>query len=224
MPLIIIEFIFLVGCYLIHSYRQHIFFCFILSRINPVGMCESHSRPPGLCLFTTSLSRVVYKVMNHHHDSLLVTFSGRKIKQCGQMAGISGQYQYFQGYLDNVFRLVVAFQIFLCGQCHFSVFKYLNSFFSDVSTDWQAFVCRNREIEMRVPFHAVKRKQSWINNIVVFFSSIFWQTEWGWKVFSAHWLYYDMSVSYFIPHVFCYVCMFVVFAGPSKPYSEQSKN
>lgn len=77
---------------------------------------------------------------------------------------------------------------------------------------------------MKVPFHAVKRKPRQINKIVVFFSSIFWQNEWGWKVFSAHWLYYDMRGSYYIPHVFCYVCMFVVFfAGPSKRYSEQTK-
>lgn len=60
MPLLIIEFIFLAWCYLIHPYPSHIldihFFCFILSRTNPVGMSESHYRPPGLCLFTTSPS------------------------------------------------------------------------------------------------------------------------------------------------------------------------
>lgn len=48
-------------CYLIHPYPSRILisdisFCFILSRTNPIGMCESHSKPPGLRLFTTSPS------------------------------------------------------------------------------------------------------------------------------------------------------------------------
>lgn len=40
--------------------------------------------------------------------------------------------------------------------------------------------------------------------------------EWCWNVFSAHWLYYNTRSSRFIPRVLCFVCMFVVFAGPSK--------
>lgn len=46
--------------YLIHPYPSRIFFflrCILLfhfKQSKPVSMCESHSRPPGLCLFTTS--------------------------------------------------------------------------------------------------------------------------------------------------------------------------
>lgn len=55
----------------------------ILGRVNLLA-CMSHI--PGLqgwCI----LSWVVSKVMHHHHDSILVTLSGRTIFQHGQMAG-----------------------------------------------------------------------------------------------------------------------------------------
>lgn len=86
-----------------------------------------------------------------------------------------------------------------------------------------------------------KDKTEWDKQYLCVFSSsgIFWQSERGWKVFlTARWLYYDTRRSYFVPHVLCCVCMFVVFCflcflfcfclffpplGPSKSSSEQNK-
>lgn len=63
MPLLIIEFVFFVWLPVISSIHIPAVFLLdiyppvsFLSRTNPIGMCESHSRPPGLCLFTTSPS------------------------------------------------------------------------------------------------------------------------------------------------------------------------
>lgn len=66
MPQLIVEFIFFMWLRFISSIHIpaissfemffFLFFCFILGRTNPVSMCESHSRPPGLCLFTPSPS------------------------------------------------------------------------------------------------------------------------------------------------------------------------
>lgn len=37
-----------------------------------------------------------------------------------------------------------------------------------MSSDWQTFVCQNKRLKREFLFHAVKRKQSGINNIVWF--------------------------------------------------------
>ena len=103
-PQLIVEFIFFMWLLVSHPSISQPYPClryillFHLSRTNPVCMCESHSRPPGLCLFTTSPSHEWFiksciTIMTHG----LSHFSGRKIKRCGQMAGISEQSQYFRG-------------------------------------------------------------------------------------------------------------------------------
>lgn len=135
MPLLIMNLSSL--CYLIHPHPSHILFWDVpfghfLGRTDRFCMCESHFRPLGLYIFTTSPPlRVASKVMHPHRDSLLVTFSGRKIKSCGQMAGISEPYQYFQGDFllpGWIFSWVLAFHMLLSGQCHLFVFKCLNPF------------------------------------------------------------------------------------------------
>lgn len=92
--------------------------------------------------------------------------------------------------------------------CHFFVFKCLNIFLMRPVTGRLLFAVLRDWNESS--FSCSKKKTSRINNIVVFFCSVFWQNEWGWKVFSAHWLYYDMRGSYFIPRaLLClHVCGF----------------
>lgn len=63
MPLFNIDCVFIVWLFVIsfisqfcNCLRYTVPLCFFLSRTNPFDMCESHRRPPGLCLFTTSPS------------------------------------------------------------------------------------------------------------------------------------------------------------------------
>lgn len=139
MPLLIIRVYILhvATFYLIHPYPSHILiwdisFCFILSRTNPVSMCESHFRPPGPCLFTTSPSHEWFikpciTIMTH----CLSLFLGDRLSGVDKWLEFQNNTNISKEtfcFMDNVFRWVVAFQMLLCGQCHVFVFKCLNIF------------------------------------------------------------------------------------------------
>lgn len=126
--------------YRIHPYPSRILFflrCILLfhfKQSKPVSMCESHSRPPGLCLFTTSPSHEWFTkscitIMTHCLSLFLEDrLSGvDKWLEFQNNTNISKETFFFR-FMDNVFRWVVAFQMLLCGQCHFFVFKCLNIF------------------------------------------------------------------------------------------------
>lgn len=100
--------------------------------------------------------------------------------------------------------------------------------FSDVCEDRQILVCQNKRSSSfscsknKRKKKIKKKKTRGINNIDVFFSGIFWQNEWGWKVSLIVLLWHERIIFHSSCALLClHVCGF---CWSIKPHSEQRKN